>query len=582
MILLIPVLSAMLFCDEDGLKVINLGRKTTAPRLFSLAAFFIIAAVIFISTLGNASPISVDEAISITEGWACSWLDSHETAIKEIPSIIPGGYAGRTLHISNTLPSMSFFSPSLMIRTSQQHVTVLLNSVPIYEFTPGNPGKAPGSMYHFITLPSGYEGGRLDIYLSSPLDQFSGIINEVRIGPITSHILYILNMGSTTLFLAAVAITLGFILLAFYLSMYSDGSRHSGILHMALFIILSGLWMCSESRTIKLFVRNPLLIMCTSFMSQYLAPVPFIAFVVNTYNPRHSKWLKAFMYIFAINFLILSGLYLLGLAEFFSTAVLFHATLLFCVAIFILTAFNEMRRGKKSARSFFLGCILLCLSICADIFRYYFLFPRWVVKPIIYRYGLFIFIITTSASMAHHIFVTHEEKVSHDILLSLAFTDTLTGFKNRRSFDDRMADINENLDSYSSVHLVILDINGLKKVNDTLGHREGDQLIIEVARLIRETLGHLGEIFRIGGDEFVALITNIEPYFIRVELETLNKKIEAFNEGEAPFRLSIAYGLATYSREHDRNLHDVFERADKTMYICKENQKGMQIIKVVR
>ena len=93
--------------------------------------------------------------------------------------------------------------------------------------------------------------------------------------------------------------------------------------------------------------------------------------------------------------------------------------------------------------------------------------------------------------------------------------------------------------------MVILDINGLKIVNDTFGHREGDQLIVQGARLIKETLGQLGEIFRIGGDEFVVLSTNIEPYFIQVELDTLNKKISAFNESylRTKHRLCLAASL---------------------------------------
>ena len=399
------------------------------------------------------------------------------------------------------------------------------------------------------------------------------MVNEVRIGSITSHILYIIKLGSIGLFLAVVAIMLGFIMFAFFLSMRASGSWHPNILYLAFFVILSGCWMSAESRTVEVFIRNPLLITCVSFMSQYLAPIPLLAFVISTFKPKHANWLTGFLHIFAAHFLVATMLYLAGRIEFYDTAIIFHSLLASCLVVFVYSAITEMRRGRKSAKLFFLGCILLSISIAADVLRYYFLSLPWVVKPVIYQYGLFIFIITTTASLAHHIFLTHEEKISHDILMSLAFTDTLTGFKNRRSFDERIAAINEKLDSYSSIHLVILDINGLKKVNDTFGHREGDQLIIDGSRLIKETLGQLGEIFRIGGDEFVVLVTNIEPYFIQVELDTLNKKIAAFNESGATFHMSIAYGLASFNKEHDKDLNDVFERADKSMYICKENQK---------
>jgi len=525
--------------------------------------------------VGSVKPIYKDEAITIDDGWVCSWTDSGETITMSLPGQVPGGHAGRTLRITNTLPGRLYNSPSLMFRTSEQSASVYLDGVSIYEYIPGNPQRAPGSVYHFISLPSWYPGSRLDIYLSSPLDQFSGIVNPVRIGSITSHIIYILKQGSQSLLLAMVAITLGLIMLIFFVSMRASGSKHPNILYMAIFVILSGCWMASENRALELFVRNPLLVTCTAFMSQYLAPIPLLAFVIKTYKPRHTGWFVVYLHIFATHFILSSILYLLGKTEFYDTTVFFHLLLASCVVVFVYSALTEMRRGKKSAKLFFLGCISLSISIFADMLRYYFTPLPWTVKPVIYQYGLFIFIIATTASLAQYIFLTQEEKISHDILMSLAFTDTLTGFKNRRSFDEKVAEINEKLDSYSSIHLVILDINGLKKVNDTFGHREGDQLIIEGSRLIKETLGQLGEIFRIGGDEFVVLVTNIEPYFIQVELETLNKKIAAFNENAATFQISIAYGFASYTKDHDNDLNDVFERADKSMYICKENQKGL-------
>lgn len=548
--------------------------KKVASLVLIIAAVFIIVTILFITSSGSVDPISQGESITITDGWICSWEGSADTFELSLPGTAAGGYAGRTLHLTNTLPVRFFNNPCLMFRTSEQYMTVYLNGMRIYRFIPENPRRAPGSMYHFINLPAGYESGTLEIFLTSSLNQFSGVVNEVRVGSITSHILYILQQGSVGLILSVVAIILGLILFTFYLSMYFSGYNHPGILYLGFFVVFSGLWMCCESRALELFIRNPMLIMCVAFMSQYLAPIPILAFVIDTFKPKYSHWLKRFLYIFAAHFAVTSILYLFNMIEFYDTAILFHSLLVCCVVIVMLTAVTEMRRGRKSAKLFFMGCIVLCLTICADVLRYYFLSLPWVVKPVIYQYGIFIFMVTTTAALAQHIFLTREEKIGHDILMSLAFTDTLTGFNNRRSFDERMAAINEEIDSYSSIHLVILDINGLKQVNDTLGHREGDQLIVAGSRLINETLGNLGEIFRIGGDEFVALITNIESYFIQIELDNLNKKIAAFNENGAVFQISIAYGFSSYNKGQDKDLHDVFVRADKSMYICKENQKG--------
>lgn len=563
---------------DYALRVVNVSKDqimSTAVILVLVAGFIMIALIFFFSSNGGVIPIPQDEAAILTDGWTCSWEDIHDTFTLSLPTKVPGGYAGRTLHLSNTLPARHFHDPSLMIRTSEQEVHVYLNGTLLYQFLSEDPQRAPGSMYHLIHLPEGYEGGRLDILLSSPLRQFSGVANDVRLGSITSHILYILKQGGMSLILAVVVLMLGLILIAFFFAMYSTGSKHPGIIYLALFAILSGIWMGCESRALELFIRNPRFIMCLAFMSQYLAPIPILAFVIDMFRPKYAHWLKRFIHIFAAYFFMVSTLYLLSRIEFYDTAIVFHSLLACCIFVLIMNACSEIRRGSKSSRLFFLGCVLLCLSICIDIMRYYFLSLPWIMKPAVYPYGLLVFIMTTIGALAQHIFMSREEKISHDILMSLAFTDTLTGFKNRRAFDERVAAINKELDTYSSIHLAIMDINGLKQVNDTLGHMKGDELIMEGARLIRDTLGHLGEIFRIGGDEFVMLATNIEPYFIEVELDTLEKRAAAFNENAASFKISIAYGLDSYNRDQDKDLHDVFVRADKSMYICKEKQKGL-------
>lgn len=536
----------------------------------------VIVLVIWASYDYASNPFTRETAIAMNDGWECSWEGSNETTTLSLSGIVRGGYAGEYLHISNTLTLEAFNNPCLFLRTSEQNVKVYLNNNLIYEYVREDSDRSPGSMYHFINLPGNYIGGRLDIYLMSPLSQYSGVVNEIRVGSSTSHIMHVLNKSSLELVLSVTIVFVGFILLFFFLAMFFSGSKYSNILYLALFIILSGIWMSTESTALELFLQNPRLIMSLAYIGQYLAPIAVLVFILKTYRPKRSVWLATFMWIFAANFIVTSTLYLVHAVEFINTLVFFHILLAACIILSCVVSIQEIKSGNKNIKMFFVGLMALCLFTSIDIVRFYFSPIPWLSDNSFYQAGVIIFIMITIASLAQHVFVTRDEQISHEILLSLAFTDTLTGLRNRTSFDERVASINSGLSAYSSIHLIVMDINGLKIVNDNFGHKEGDHLIVDGARLINETLGRLGELFRIGGDEFAIIITEVEPYFIHVEVESLNKMIASYNESKNTFQISIAYGLDTFIKGHDKDLHSVFIRADRAMYICKENQKSLQ------
>lgn len=552
-------------------------KKIHITGLLIIVMTVIIVLVLWASFQYACNPFTLEKSITMSGGWECNWEGSHDTTMMSFPGSVMGGYAGRYLHISNTLTMENFSNPCLFLRTSEQNVKVYINKSPIYEYVRNGSDRSPGSMYHFINLPNNYIGGKLDIYLMSPLTQYSGVVNEIRVGSSISHMMYVLDKSSLELVLAVTITLVGFILFFFFLAMALSGSRYVNILYLSLYIILSGLWMSSESRALELFIQNPRLILSLAFIGQYLAPIPLIAFIIKTYKLKRSAWLEYFIWIFSAYFIITSTLYLIERVEFINTLVFFHILLAACIIMVSFISIGEIRAGNKNIKLFFVGLTLLCLSIFVDMISFYFSSTPWLSSNSFYQLGVFLFIVITIASLAQHMFMTRDEQISHDILLSLAFKDTLTGFGNRTSFDERVISINSNLDAYSSIHMIIMDINGLKAVNDNFGHKEGDRLIMDGARLVNETLGRLGELFRIGGDEFAIIIIDVEPYFIHVEVESLNKLIASYNESQNTFQVSIAYGIDTFNKGHDKDLHSVFVKADRAMYICKENQKSLQM-----
>lgn len=153
----------------------------------------------------------------------------------------------------------------------------------------------------------------------------------------------------------------------------------------------------------------------------------------------------------------------------------------------------------------------------------------------------------------------------------IAVRDSLTGVGNKYAYTQKEAAVDSALQNGTagSFALVVCDLNGLKKVNDTKGHAEGDQLLHEASRLICELYDH-SPVYRIGGDEFVVFLQGAD-YDRREELlAELNSTADQNRETN---RVVIAAGMAVYE-PGDHQLRDIFRRADRQMYDRKKLLKS--------
>ena len=147
--------------------------------------------------------------------------------------------------------------------------------------------------------------------------------------------------------------------------------------------------------------------------------------------------------------------------------------------------------------------------------------------------------------------------------MGLAYNDMLTGVKNRNAF---MKD-QEALAVNNSVCYIMMDINGLKLVNDTLGHHYGDDLIRRAALLIQKAFSELGVCYRVGGDEFVVICQNADEAAVKHAIAQMDTQIKA--ENAAGSKISIACGYAFGGSGID-NVTALFAAADENMYRDKK------------
>lgn len=156
-----------------------------------------------------------------------------------------------------------------------------------------------------------------------------------------------------------------------------------------------------------------------------------------------------------------------------------------------------------------------------------------------------------------------EQVVLERQLRDLADKDTLTNLYNRRWFENYIKSFNQK--ETELMTLLLLDIDGLKMVNDTLGHMAGDYLLVAVSCILEQNFKNLGSVSRVGGDEFAIVIQDLDSDEIELLLKEMNEKVRQYNEGVNGTKISLSYGVATHEAG-PMNVELIFQEADNNMY----------------
>ncbi|MCU0821039.1 MAG: GGDEF domain-containing response regulator [Spirochaetes bacterium] len=172
----------------------------------------------------------------------------------------------------------------------------------------------------------------------------------------------------------------------------------------------------------------------------------------------------------------------------------------------------------------------------------------------------------------------------HQMLVELrqaSLVDELTGLYNRRGF---YALCRQQLNMYSRyvekrlIYVFFADLDRFKWINDSFGHRAGDQALKDTANILRVTFRDSDIVARIGGDEFAILALGSQGVGSQIIINRFHEKIEEFNRlGRRGFQLSVSMGAVQYNNEQYLSINELLFEADSMMYKNKSNKKSADI-----
>ena len=299
--------------------------------------------------------------------------------------------------------------------------------------------------------------------------------------------------------------------------------------------------------------------------------------------------------IFCWSYLILDGLslivnFFIPVKYYFDSDCGYHACITRYIALgvqifmFFITAiyvfvYALSTKGKEKLRRRTIGSFGIVMT--AFVIAQYF-YPLLPLYSIGYLIGICLI----------HTFVLEAEKedyrrqlemhISNEMLQKeelgstrkMAYTDALTGVKNKRAFEEKKEEIEQSLaaGSINEFGIIVCDLNDLKVINDTKGHDAGDNYIKEASKIICTIFTH-SPVFRIGGDEFVVLLQHDDFRNRETLLNNLDKRMY---ENILKDDVVISTGLDIYLTDKQDTFQLVFERADKKMYARKKILKDMK------
>ena len=188
-----------------------------------------------------------------------------------------------------------------------------------------------------------------------------------------------------------------------------------------------------------------------------------------------------------------------------------------------------------------------------------------IILPIVLIFIAGVLIMATS-----FVIISMREKKAKDAYnrrYKASIKDELTGLYNRRGFEDDCEIIKKNNNLIEYV-LIMMDLNGLKAANDNIDHEAGDELIIGASKCMYNAFSGLGRTYRVGGDEFVALLRGT-----REEAQDAVKTFDYLTEnfrGNLISELSVSKGVVVCSEHIELNFEEIKEMADKLMYADKD------------
>lgn len=505
------------------------------------------------------------------KGWTYQ-LGARQGAVDSFPFVKDG--KENDLILTTKLPHLDG-SEYLSFANQYNSSQVFVDGVKIFDY--GNEISPPyGSMLGNVScnvpLKSQYSGKTVTIRLEKKYDFASFKVQEILLGSGSEIRFYygVANAGVLACTILMCILSLAMFIL--YLVQKSKRFQYNYklFLHLGALSFIGAVWILTDSLMLQFFFGNPLIITVLSFWAFMAMPLPVVNLVVELCR-YGKKGLHLAEKLILLNMIGQTLLYVLNLVDFPQMLLVTHILLVFALICITYALIRECKGSEARFTNDILFAIFVLILFGLVALTDFYVSGSSNNNSLYYRWGIVTFVILLVLANVKRMGAFLEEWEQNRMLSKLAFMDIMTKTKNRSAYERFMDDKADFDVKKGKLSLILLDLNDLKKINDTQGHNAGDQVLVEAAACIKKILGGLGDVYRIGGDEFLVIIEG-ETIDDQDYRERLSEEIERHNQ-KASYPFSLAFGFASATEDDCSTLKELQKKADLNMYIDKHKCK---------
>jgi len=459
-------------------------------------------------------------------------------------------------------------SMTLEIYSGHQAVRVFADGVKIYAIEGAGSiwGGTSGALYNFIEIPVSAEEVKVEIEAIYSEDRDREV--EFFIGDGMSMMREYVRKAVPNMLMSVLSVAMGDFLIAYWFVTRRKVQIERSSLYFGLFAMVLGLWTFHETNFATILVANRTAASFCGYMLLMLVIVPFVLFI-KTFMQVEDKYLAYLICVEALISLLINTFgHMAGLWYFKKSVLSIHFSIGLAVVYMIYAVVWRWRKYglDRKVQANIIGAVILIATVVIDIGAYY---MKMKQTDLVGRIGLLIYIVFLGKETTVEFFKQVDEGRKAEIYKELAEKDIMTGMYNRNAFDEWEYSCKE----FDDIMLVTFDLNNLKQCNDTMGHEVGDRYIIDSAELIQQVFGKVAKCYRIGGDEFCAVVMNASKVNVEEYLSQLKKLQDSYNAKSQDVNMQIACGYAAFDPS-DINIESTRSRADARMYVHKKEIKG--------
>ena len=459
-------------------------------------------------------------------------------------------------------------SMTLEIYSGHQAVRVFADGEKIYAIEGADSiwGTTSGALYNFIEIPVNAEEVKVEVEAIYSEDRDREV--EFFVGDGMAMMRGYVRSAIPNMLMSGLSVAMGDFLIVYWLITRRKVAIESSSLYFGVFAMVLGLWTLHETNFSTILVANRTAASFCGYMLLMLLIVPFVLFIKN-FLEVEDKYLAYIICAEALINLVINTIgHMAGLWYFKKVVLSIHFSIGLAVVYMLYAVIWRWRKYglDRKVQANIIGAIVLIATVVIDIGAYYMKLKQ---TDLIGRIGLLIYIAFLGKETTVEFFRQVDEGRKAEIYKELAEKDVMTGMYNRNAFDEW----EYGCKSFEDIMIVTFDLNNLKKCNDTMGHEVGDKYIIDAAELIQQIFGKIAKCYRIGGDEFCAVIMNASKVNVEDYLQQLKKLQDSYNVKSQDVDMQIACGYATFDGT-DMNIESTRSRADARMYVHKKAIKN--------